>query len=205
MSNTDKSTPQPPSSINPSATSTLMSSMTGNTTSKRTTYPSYNEGGRSAQSYVVKKSDDMDFKGKDEYGVVVGGPAEMRHLKHGVPFPEFIIKMRDAAVGKYDHGSYLMDLFDNFNDPLEHADFANRPEMDSSIQNEKVREMDYGYDLKEWKAMHKSMKETKKKLYLDIWGQCTPTLQNLIEADSKYESKRMSKIQSICKKLLEAS
>ena len=34
------------------------------------------------------------------------------------------------------------------------------------------------------------MKETKNKLYLDIWGQCTPTLQNLIEADSEYESKK---------------
>ena len=72
----------------------------------------HNQGGKSAQSYVVKRSDDMDFKGKEEYGVVVGGPAETRHLKHGVSFPEFIIEMRDAAAGKYDHGSYLMDLFD---------------------------------------------------------------------------------------------
>ena len=73
---------------------------------------------------------------------------------------------------------------------MKHKDFTKRPEMDMSIKIEKVCEMDYGYELKEWKGMQKSMKETKKKLYLDIWGQCTPTLQNLIEADPKYKSKK---------------
>ena len=139
----------------------------------------------------MRRTDDVDFKGKEEYhGVVVGGPAETRHLKHGVPYPEFMIKMRDIAAGKYDHGSYLLDLFDKLKDPMKHKDFTKRPDIDSTIQNENVREIDFGYELKEWKAMQKSMKETKKKLYLDIWGQCTPTLQNLIEADSDYETKK---------------
>ena len=34
------------------------------------------------------------------------------------------------------------------------------------------------------------IKEIKKKLYLDILGQCTPTFQNLIEVDQDYESKK---------------
>ena len=87
---------------------------------------------------MVKKSDDADFKGKEEYGVVVGGPAETRHLKHGVPYSEFVIKMRDVAAGKYDHGSYLLDLFNKFKDPMKQKDFTERPEMDMSIKIEKV-------------------------------------------------------------------
>ena len=95
----------------------------------------------------------MNFKGKEEYGVVVGGPAEMRHLKHGVPYPEFVIKMRDTAAGKYEHGLYLLELFNNFKDPLNHEAFTKRVEMDMSIENEKIREMDYGYESIEFKAI----------------------------------------------------
>ena len=190
MSEQDKNTPPPPSSILPSTTGTSMSSVTGNTTKARSSYKSYSGDGRSRQSYVVRKSDDAEFKGKEEYGVVVGGPAETKHLKHGVPYSEFVTKMRDVAAGKYDHGSYLIDLFNKLKDPMKHKDFTERPMMDTSIEVEKIREMDYAYELKEWKGMQRSMRETKKKLYLDIWGQCTQTLQNLIEADSEYEKKK---------------
>ena len=91
---------------------------------------------------MVKKSDDVDFRGKEEYGVAVGGPAETRHLKHGVPYSEFVIKMRDVAAGKYDHGSYLLDLFNKLDDPMKHKDFIDRPKVDMSINVEKIREMD---------------------------------------------------------------
>ena len=130
------------------------------------------------------------FQSDDDYGVVVGGPSENRHLKFGKPYEEFVETMRDKMASKFSYGHFLLPLFNNLEDPLKSPKLTNRPKKDMSITDEDERKMHWELESKEWRKRKESLEETMKKVYLGIWGQCTNTLQNLIETDNQYESKK---------------
>ena len=126
---------------------------------------------------------------KEEYGVVVGDPSENPHLKYGVNYPEFSDTMRDRMASEFPYGQYLLCLFNDLKSPLELSDVKEMPKKDTSIQDEDERKLLWKLKMNEWNKRKVSLVETMKKVYLG-WDQCTKTMQNLINADASYESKR---------------
>ena len=122
-------TPPPPSSIAPSIANTSVSSMTRN--SNRSRY----RGNRSTPSYTQTSKDDMDFKGADEkYGVVIGVPSELPHLKYGATYDDFVVTMRDKLSADLKHGHQLLPVFNKLRDLAK--DYETVPKEDTIIKAE---------------------------------------------------------------------
>ena len=91
-----ENSPPPPSTVAPSVTASLVSSMTGGS-SGSSKFCRYNQGGRrygADQSFARSKQDDLNYLGsKEEYVVVIGGPSENAHLiSMELVFKNFVIQ-----------------------------------------------------------------------------------------------------------------
>ena len=93
-------------------------------------------------------------------------------------------------ASEFPYGQYLLGLFNDLKDPLELPDVKEMPKKDENIADEDERKLLWKLQMNEWNKRKVSLVETLKKVYLGIWGQCTKTMQNLIEADAAYESKQ---------------
>ena len=146
MTSTQENTPPHPSSVTPTETETSVSSMTRASNPRGGNTSRYNRGDRSSQSHVTRQDDDLLFQDDVDYGVVVGGPSENRHLKFGKPYEEFVETMRDKMASKFSYGHFLLPLFNNLEDPLKSSKLTNRPKEDMSITDEDERKMHWEFE-----------------------------------------------------------
>lgn len=128
----------------------------------------------------------MDFAGADaSFGVVIGVPSEAHHVKKGVSYDEFIKTMRDKITAKLDYGHQLLPSFNDLVDPL--SIYEDMPDEQISITNDTKRMMVWKLDMTESSKAKKKLGNDLKTTYISIWGQCTRTLQGVIQSDPLWE------------------
>ena len=88
------------------------------------------------------------------------------------------------------YGQYLLYLFNDFENPLELKEIKDMPKKDANISDEDERKLIWKLKMNEWDKRRTSLTETLRKIYLGVWGQCTKTLQILIDADADYDTKK---------------
>ena len=192
MSENPDTTPPPPSSITSSSTGTSVSSMTRNSKNRYGGNGGRrnNCGPRINNTIITTKTEDESFiVADDSYGVVMGVPSELPHLKHGASFNIFLHKIRDKITSKLDYGHQLLPVFNEMKNPVTDSDFKKLPAKDPDIEDTDEQLLVQKYKVQEWKKAQLYLKNDLKTAYVAIWGQCTHTLQGVIQSDPQWQYK----------------